>query len=194
MGMPRTMTRGRISPMPEFTFDLNPVTRIAAGAVGEPGQRTFFIQAQQGVIQVTLLAEKEQVSALATAVQQLIEQLDQRYPRSAPTEKVPLWDLELKEPLQPEFRVGQLGLGYDEESDLIVLIAQELLVDSDSEQAVVGRTARFLATRGQMLALSKYATEVVEHGRPICPLCGQPIDPGGHFCPKRNGHGQAYRV
>jgi uncharacterized repeat protein (TIGR03847 family) len=174
--------------MPEFTFDLNPVTRITAGAVGTPGRRTFFIQAQRGVLQVTLLCEKEQVAALAAALQQLLEQLDRRFPAAEPEEKIPLWDLELKEPLQPEFRVGQMGLGYDRDADLIILIAQELLVDPETDETTVGRTARFFATRGQMRALSQYAANVVERGRPICPLCGQPMDPEEHFCPKRNGH------
>jgi len=176
--------------MTEFTFDLNPVTRIAAGAVGPPGQRTFFIQAQQGVIQLTLLCEKEQVAALADAVKKLLEQLDRRYPEKEIEEKIPLWDLELKEPLEPEFRVSQIGLGYEENSNLIILIAQEGLIDPDTDQVIVGRTARLLATRGQMRAMSEYAAEVVERGRPLCTLCGQPIDPEGHFCPKRNGHGQ----
>jgi uncharacterized repeat protein (TIGR03847 family) len=178
--------------MPEFTFDLSPVTRITASALGPPGQRTFFIQAQQGVVQVTLLCEKEQVAALSTALQQLLEQLDQRYPAAEPEDKIPLWDLELKEPLQPEFRVGQMGLGYDEDAGLIVLIAQELLVDEETSETSVGRTARFLGTRSQMRALSQYAAEVVAHGRPICPLCGQPMDPEGHFCPKRNGHSHPF--
>jgi len=173
--------------MPRAIFDLNPVSAITADAVGEPGKRVFYLQARQGKRVVTLLIEKEQARALAIGIEQLLEQVEQRAPQKPSPQAPPLQsDLLLQEPLEPEFRVGQMGLGYDEERGLVVLIAQEIVAEGeDPDNAAV---ARFWATREQMRALSRHALEVVERGRPICPLCGQPIDPEGHFCPPRNGH------
>jgi uncharacterized repeat protein (TIGR03847 family) len=92
----------------------------------------------------------------------------------------------LKVPLDPVFRVGQLGLGYDRDRDLLVLVAQEIVVEGgDPEAAAV---ARFFATRSQMRALGRHGLSIVKQGRPVCGNCGQPIDPEGHFCPRSNGH------
>jgi uncharacterized repeat protein (TIGR03847 family) len=85
--------------------------------------------------------------------------------------------------MEPDFVVGQIGLGYDQEQDAIVLVVQEIQLENEEPS-----TARFWATRTQMKALSNHTIEVVDQGRPLCPLCEQPIDPDGHFCPKSNGH------
>jgi uncharacterized repeat protein (TIGR03847 family) len=177
--------------MAEVLYDLNPVTWITAGAVGHPGQRTFYIQARQGTNLVTLLAEKEQVQALAIGIEQLLDVLAAKRPEGEPaTKMLSEADLALLEPLDAVFRVGDLGLGYDEQRDLLVLVAQELLEEEEQKkrQPVI---ARFWATPAQMRALSCHAANVVAAGRPLCPLCGLPIDPAGHICPKRNGHGPA---
>ena len=166
--------------------DYNPVTRITVGAVGPPGQRVFLLQASQGTSTITLKLEKEQARTLATSTLELIEELDEKYPRSYSKLDEPLSsDLMIQEPMEPEFVVGQIGLGYDQENDVIVLVLQEIqLEDQDAS------TARFWATRAQMKALGSHTMEVVDQGRPLCPLCEQPIDPDGHFCPKSNGHEQ----
>jgi uncharacterized repeat protein (TIGR03847 family) len=89
-------------------------------------------------------------------------------------------------PVDPLFRVGELGLGYDSEDDLVVLIAREAIPeDGDPEQASV---VRFWCTRAQLRAMCSWAMELSARGRPVCPQCGEPMDPAGHFCPKRNGH------
>ena len=95
--------------------------------------------------------------------------------------------MSLLDPLTPRFRVGRLGLGYDADEDLLVIFAQELLSEEEEEtrEPAVGR---FWASREQMVALSKQAKEIAAAGRPICALCGNPIDPDGHFCPPSNGH------
>lgn len=168
---------------PEF-YDLNPVRYITADAIGPPGQRVFYLQATQEDTVITLVLEKEQVQALAISVEQMLEELEKRNPQSVgEVELISQYDLVLREPIEPIFRVGQLGLGYDEEADLLIVVAQELTDDED-EMAV----ARFWATRAQMKALSEHSLRVVESGRPICPLCNRPMDPDGHFCPRRNGH------
>ncbi|MCB0180834.1 MAG: DUF3090 family protein [Anaerolineae bacterium] len=164
--------------------DLNPVTRITIGAVGEPGQRIFLLQASQTDSNVTLKIEKEQARVLAVSTTELLDELDEKYPRSFSKVDRPLTsDLMLREPMEPEFVVGQIGLGYDQDQDMVVLVVQEIQADTEDDVA----TMRFWATRAQMKALSEHTLEVVNQGRPICPLCESPIDPEGHFCPKSNG-------
>ena len=165
--------------------DLNPVSRITIGAIGEPGQRVFLLQASQGSSSITLKIEKEQARVLASSTIELLEELDQKYPRTYTRLDKPLTsDLMLQQPVDPEFVVGQIGLGYDQEQDFVVLVVQEVQLEKGGEPA----TARFWATRAQMRALSDHTLEVVNQGRPICPLCDSPIDPDGHFCPKSNGY------
>ena len=165
--------------------DLNPVSRITIGAIGEPGQRVFLLQASQGSSSITLKIEKEQARVLASSTIELLEELDQKYPRTYTRLDKPLTsDLMLQQPVDPEFVVGQIGLGYDQEQDFVVLVVQEVQLERGGEPA----TARFWATRAQMRALSDHTLEVVNQGRPICPLWDSPIDPDGHFCPKSNGY------
>jgi uncharacterized repeat protein (TIGR03847 family) len=167
--------------------DLNPVSRITIGAVGPPGQRVFLLQASKSSSDnITLKIEKEQARVLATSTIELLEELDQKFPRPHSALDEPLSsDLMLQEPMEPEFVVGQIGLGYDQEQDMVVLVAQEIQTEEEQQEP---STARFWATRSQMRALSNHALEVVEQGRPICPLCDSPMDPDGHFCPKTNGY------
>jgi uncharacterized repeat protein (TIGR03847 family) len=176
--------------MPYQVFDLNPVTRITAGAVGEPGHRTFYIQARQDNRLVTLLCEKQQVAALSLGVEQLLEQLADKDPgRVGPQNAVLDIDMSLEEPLEPDFRAGQMGLGYDDDLNLIVLVAQELL--PEGQDPATASSARFWGTAAQMRTLARHAAEIVAAGRPLCPLCGEPMDPenlDAHFCPRRNGH------
>lgn len=172
----RTMAEANI------VFDLNPVSRVTVGAVGEPGHRTFYLQGRQGTTLVTLVAEKEQMNALSQGISELLTRLGDR--AGAPTTSE--YDLTLEEPLDPIFRVGQLGLGYDQESDLLVIVAYALPEREDAETV---DAVRFWGTRDQMRALGHHVTQVSSSGRPMCVLCGRPIDPEGHFCPRRNGHG-----
>ncbi|WP_129671203.1 DUF3090 family protein [Candidatus Chloroploca sp. Khr17] len=171
--------------MSEFTYDLDAVQRITAGAVGPRGQRVFYVQARRGARLITLAAEKEQVRALAEAISRLLDTLAEKNPRLTTSDDLFIADMSLEEPLEPEFRVAQMGLGYDAERDLVILLAQGLEDDDESEPP----TARLSASRPQMRALAIHAAQVVAAGRPICGNCGRPIDPVGHFCPQRNGHG-----
>lgn len=169
--------------MPKFTYDFDPVTRITANAVGQPGQRVFYIQARRNTQLVSLIAEKEQVSALAQAVDQLLENLAEKNPLLGSSEDMlTFYDMSLEEPIEPNFRIAQMGLGYDSDRDLVVLVMQGLQEDESDDAP----TARFSATRQQMRALSRHAFDVVAKGRKLCGNCGQPIDPSGHFCPRMN--------
>ncbi|HRJ44304.1 MAG: DUF3090 family protein [Caldilineaceae bacterium] len=180
---------------PNFTYDFESVTHIVADALGQPGRRTFFLQARQGRRTASLIMEKQQVAALAASVLQLLDELQSQHPELEPADS-PSQLPRLVEPIDPAFRVGQLGLGYDEDRDLIVVVAQALPTEEpdedDEEGGVLTKDdlprARFFATRSQMRALSEKALRAVGSGRPDCPLCGRPIDAAGHFCPRTNGH------
>jgi uncharacterized repeat protein (TIGR03847 family) len=172
--------------MPKSVIELNPITRITADAVGEPGHRIFYVQARRGQTLVSLLCEKEQVQALSVAIQQMLDELKTKYPKGANFMQLQM-DMGLEEPITPEYRIGQMGLGYDEDHDLIVLVARELVPEDVNEEDA--SVARFFCSRAQMEALGRQASEVVSRGRPVCPLCQKPIDKDlEHFCPRSNGH------
>lgn len=169
--------------------ELDPLTHLVADAVGLPGKRTFFLQAASGADQVTLLVEKEQVRRLAEALDELLAQLARDRPED-PEEVAPAagGEMVLREPLVPEFRVGQLELIYDPERDRIVLAAAELAGDDEGEVAEDVRQVHLVATRAQLRRMAEHGASVVRGGRPACPVCGNPMDPEGHVCPAMNGH------
>ncbi len=165
-------------------IELNPVSHITVGTVGPPGQRVFYLQGSRGSDVVTMIIEKQQASMLASSLETLLEDLAKKYPSEEDRESV--WtDMRLREPLEPLFRVGNMGLGYNEEVNKIIVVAYELVNEEEEEEA---NAVSLWASRSQAQALIKHAQEVVSAGRPICGNCGQPIDPDGHFCPNRNGH------
>lgn len=168
------------------SFELDPVSRITAGSVGEPGQRIFYIQARRDDVLVTLLAEKQQIQVLSTSLVQLLDTM--REAGDAPEgeeEPLPEEALELEEPLIPEWRVGPMAIEVDSDRMMIVLIAQEAVPEDSEEEPA---EARFVATPGQMRGLAEHAERVVAAGRPRCQLCGFPLEPDGHVCPAQNGH------
>jgi uncharacterized repeat protein (TIGR03847 family) len=171
--------------MPYQVFDLNPVDRLTTDAVGEPGRRVFYLQGRKGLEVVTLICEKEHVAALAMAVDNfLLSQVDEDADAVVEPDPGIEGDMSLKLPLEPLFRVGQVNLGFDQESENLVVIAYELLEEGDEAMPSI---ARFWATPAQMRAFSIHGQEVVAAGRPTCSMCGEPIDPEGHFCPRKNG-------
>ncbi len=164
-------------------FELNPATHLTVGAIGEPGQRTFYLQGRRAAQTISLIIEKEQASMLTVSFDSLLTELNEKYPVSRQTPE-PAWrDMRLQEPVAALFRVGNIGLGYNEGSDQVVLVAYEL-VDEGEEPNVVS----FWASRDQIKLLIQHIQEVVQAGRPLCGNCGRPIDAEGHFCPQRNGH------
>lgn len=176
--------------MPTFVHDLNPVQHIIADAVGEPGQRTFFLQARAAGEVVSLLLEKQEVNSLALSILQLLQDLESRYPELPPASSRD-YRTSAEPPSEPAFRVGELSIGYDESDDMMWVVAKALvlndegtIVDPEDESVPA---VRFVASRGLMRAMSEHALEVIAQGRPICPLCGRPIDRSGHFCPRSDG-------
>ncbi len=175
--------------MPRFELDINPVSHITADALGRPGQRVFYLQGwrETDPQPVTIVIEKIQLQSLAAGVDQLLAEVMQKRPDLP--EADPVYEEEkmrISPPVDPLFRAGEIGLGYDGDNDLVVIQAREIVVEGeDQENAAV---VRFWCTRSQLLQLGRWGGEVVSRGRPICPQCGQPMEPEGHFCPKKNGH------
>jgi uncharacterized repeat protein (TIGR03847 family) len=172
-------------------MDLGPVDRITADAVGEPGDRTFYIQARAGEELVTVIVEKQQVQLLAASVLELLEDV------SATGSVADESAMELEEPLFPRWRAGRLSIGFDEARELFLLEVEEFQpdpeeLDVDDPASVVPETEpesiRIWASPAQMLALSQHGAKVAARGRPTCQFCGNPIDAEGHACPAMNGH------
>lgn len=173
--------------MSPIDLELNPVDHLTADAIGQPGKRVFYLQGWQGERTVTLILEKIQLQTLAVGVEQFLAEIQEQYPQlieaSAEYSEA---RMHIQPPVDPLFRVGEIGLGFDTEQDQIVLVVRELLGENiDKDQVGV---VRFWASRAQVRALARWGMEVAGRGRPTCPQCGGPIEPEGHFCPKKNGH------
>ena len=175
--------------MPHSELDLNPVQHITVDAIGQPGERVFYIQGwrETNPQPVTIIIEKIQLQSLALGGEQMLTELAKQKPElSVPSTQYDADKMRITPPLDPLFRAGEMGLGYDADRDLIVIMVREIVVDGgDSEEAA---EVRFWCTRAQTRHLVDWSNEVIKRGRPICPQCGQPMEPEGHFCPKKNGH------
>ena len=202
--------------MPEIEFD--PVDSIAAGAVGEPGARAFYIQAEKDGQVLSVLVEKQQVAMLAERVRILLEQVASQFSGAGDDVPVPLTPDagELRGDPVPLFRAVAIGIGFEPSRQLVVLELHEQPVDDDDaddddeddgdaggdaptmgeeEDSPTfggdpedGYLARLYCTAAQARAMASRGSAAVESGRPPCPLCGGPLDPSGHLCPRLNGH------
>jgi uncharacterized repeat protein (TIGR03847 family) len=181
----------------EFAFD--PPDRFIAGTVGQPGERTFFLQATGSGRTVSVALEKLQVSALAERLDELLDEVRRRQgagsavPAGAPPQLEDVAPLEV--PVEEEFRVGTLALAWDDDDALVIIEAQSELADAAEEAADapsdIETDADMLRVRispAVARAFAKRALRVVAAGRPPCPLCGNPLDAEGHICPRQNGH------
>ncbi len=155
--------------MANVEIELNPVDFITVGTVGPKGKRLFHLQAGRGPQIVSLTIEKEQARALAEAVNELLDDLAKQHGDALSSDSVELasYNMDLREPIDPQFRVAQMGLGYDEDHDLIVLVAQELIVAEEGQDPDLMHPSvvRFWGSRKQMRALSMHTMEVVRQGR-----------------------------
>jgi len=173
--------------MPPIEIDVDPCDHLTADAIGNPGQRVFYLQAYQDTRTITIIIEKAQLLSLAIGIEQFLSQLATQNPdlddaSGDYVERV----MRISPPVDPLFRAAEIGLGYDKERDRVVIFTKELLgEDADPESA---SQVRFWATRTQLRQLARWGQEVASRGRPTCPQCGQPEEPEGHFCPKKNGH------
>src|SRR3954447_17662941 len=187
-------------------FEFDPPDRFVAGTVGQPGERTFFLQATSGPRTVSVALEKVQVAALAEKLEELLDEVrrrqggDSAVPPLAPPEFEDV--APLTAPVEEEFRAGTLALAWDDDTDSVLVEAQSLEAESLEAESLEGQeseepaettefTGDLLRVRlspGAARAFAKRALRVVAAGRPPCPLCGNPLDPSGHVCPRQNGH------
>lgn len=182
--------------MPRNVFDFDPPDRFVAGTVGQPGERTFYLQASGGGRTVSVALEKAQVAVLAERLEELLETARRSgadVPSSAPRELEDTAPLDA--PVEEEFRVGTMGLAWDGEAGRVVVEALAQVDAPEAEQveplsdAEEGPDAlRIHLTAAGARAFVVRAQRVVAAGRPPCPLCGLPLDPEGHICPRQNGH------
>lgn len=199
------------------SFELPEADWATVGTVGEPGHRTFYLQARQGGQLVTLKLEKQQVAAMSQFLAEILSDL--------PVPDDPAGDsTDLVEPVLPEWAVGALQLAYDPSADRIVILAEEFGAadDEDIDDDIEGSEAveagpddpeggmddpdlgpvsaglaageeqavgRIGISRAHAANMARRGWELVGAGRPTCTLCGHPIDPEGHSCPRTNGHG-----
>jgi uncharacterized repeat protein (TIGR03847 family) len=184
------------------SFELPDVEWVTVGTVGPPGQRTFYLQARQDDQMITLKLEKQQVAAIAQFLGEILSDLP--VPDPLPDDEL----LALSEPVLAEWVVGGLQLAYDSTADRIIMLAEEIGEDTeaevenpgteqiggeeiraepggDAEERGVGRLS---LTRTQAATIVRRGWDLVNAGRPTCGLCGHPIDPEGHSCPRTNGH------
>ena len=183
-------------------YDYGLPDRFVAGTVGAPGNRTFFLQARDGTRIVSVALEKVQVAVLAQRLGDLLEELERRGIEGTTEQPGLVGDTAaMDEPINEAFRVGTLSLGWDTTDEMIVLEARELVeVDEEDEEAEEDEAfvddededgpdlLRVRITAAYAQEFIARAMRLVAAGRPPCPLCGQPLDPQGHLCPRRNGH------
>ena len=187
--------------MTRRVYSFDSPDRFVCGAVGQPGQRTFYLQATKGGQVVSVGLEKAQVAVLAERLASLLLAL--RQGGVAIGEETPPGTPELVEPVVEQFRVGTLTLGWDGDRERVVIEARELVEADDDEDEPEEEDEPVLVasdlTEGpdlvrvqleprEALAFASGALAVVQAGRPPCPQCGAPLDPIGHFCPRRNGY------
>jgi len=172
--------------MSNTEIELNPIDFITVGTVGPKGRRQFNLQAGQNTQIITLTLEKEQARRLAEAIRDMLDELEnQGHGSEEPIFNIKKWDMTLRDPIEPQFRVSQMGLGFDELQDKIILVAQELVVSEDDEEilgiidgdddidGIKPSVVRFWGTKAQYRVLSEHTFSVIDQGRAD---------------PKQNGH------
>ncbi len=170
--------------------------RFVAGTVGEPGERTFYLQATEDLRTVSVQLEKQQVSVLAERVGALLDEVQRRFdaelPEETPEDLVDTDPLEV--PVEEEFRVGTMGLGWDAETQAVVVELLAVTEEEIDESVVLDDTeegpdaVRVFLSPERARAFAERAERVINAGRKPCPLCAEPLDPEGHICPRQNGY------
>jgi uncharacterized repeat protein (TIGR03847 family) len=185
-------------------FDYDPPDRFVAGTVGEPGQRTFFLQARAAGRLTSVALEKQQVAILAERVEELLDEVVRRSGGTAPVPAIAPADqvdnAPLDAPIEEDFRVASMSLTWDGEREVVLIECREIAEDDgeaeeegddpivEDEEPVAGSILRVAITGVQARVFAHRATAVVAQGRPPCPFCGNPLDPEGHICPRANGY------
>jgi uncharacterized repeat protein (TIGR03847 family) len=180
--------------MPIYSYD--PPERFVAGTVGQPGERTFYLQARLGSRTTSVALEKGQVSQLALKLDELLDEVAPGVadePATQAGSPIGADDGPLELPLTEDFRVGAITLAWDHDGERVIIEAQE---ESDEPLEPLAEdipedgpgVLRVRITAEAARAFSRRAIQVVRQGRPPCPLCGLPLEASGHVCPRQNGH------
>jgi uncharacterized repeat protein (TIGR03847 family) len=183
-------------------FDHDEPDRFTTGTVGEPGQRTFFLQARTGVRVTSVALEKQQVAVLAERVEELLDEVVRRsggtapVPAIAPADQIDNAPLDV--PIEEDFRVASMSLTWDGDRELVIIECREVAEPDDDEDEETDDALALTPPEGSMLRVAisgvqarvfaHRAAAVVAQGRPPCPFCGNPLDPQGHICPRANGY------
>jgi len=190
--------------MPPVVHRFDPPERFVAGTVGEPGQRTFFLQARAGMRVTSVALEKQQVQILGERIDELLDELmatddvTSVIPAITPVDQVDTGPLE--QPIVEEFRAGTITLSWDAEDERVVVEVfpvveivvpieadEDDLVDLPIDEPEPDELFVVRLTPGQARVFATRAASVVSAGRPACQFCGGPVDPAGHLCPRANG-------
>ncbi len=168
------------------SFEINDPTLFTTGAVGPPGQRVFYLQVADDEQVVTLRLEKQQVVALCDHLEAMMADLPV-------VGAGPGHGGDLREPTEEAWIVGALGVAYEHADDRILIVAEEMVVGDDDDEDLglfgsepQGATARFRVPRSMVAEFITLGLDVASSGRPLCDLCGNPMDPQGHPCPRLN--------
>lgn len=169
--------------------------RFVAGTVGQPGDRTFYLQAVHQTRIISVMLEKQQVQILAERIGALLEEINRRFGTPIPPESDEVNDLSpLVMPVDAEFRVGTMGLGWDAESEAVVVELLAITEGEFDESVVLDDTdegpdaVRVFLSTGAAREFAARSSRVISAGRPPCPLCGAPLDSAGHLCVRTNGY------
>ena len=190
--------------MPPVVHRFDPPERFVVGTVGEPGQRTFFLQAREGLRVISVALEKQQVQILGERIDELLDELMAAggvasvIPAITPVEQIDTGPLE--QPIVEEFRAGTITLSWDAADERIVVEVfpvveivvpieadEDDLVDLPIDEPEPEELFVVRLTPAQARVFATRAASVVSAGRPACQFCGGPVDPGGHLCPRANG-------
>lgn len=163
-------------------MELSAPEHVTADFIGEPGERTFYVQASERGELVSILVEKEQVASLADVLRRLLAEVDAEPPSA--------WDIasmRLREPIVSRWRGGEVAVGIDPQLGRFVIEVDEFVPDDDREPERV----RIWLDEDRAAVLAAHAEWAVQQGRPPCRICGLPVDPDGHLCPRTNGDPRA---
>lgn len=180
--------------MAKIVITYDPVERFVVGTVGEPGDRSFFLQARHGERLTSVLLEKAQVVAIVERLDLLLHELKRVQPNLVIV-SLPRDDEPLETPITEEFRVGLISLAWMSDRDLVSIELQATYDQEENDGNLFIEdpengpdTLHVMLTSAQTEAFIKRATRVINAGRPPCPFCGLPLDPRGHVCPRANGY------
>ena len=180
----------------------DPPERFVAGTVGEPGARTFFLQARTGVRVTSVALEKQQVAALAERIDELLDEVMATDTSTVVPAVAPLGledSAPLEQPIEEEFRAGTMTLSWDPADERVVIevfpITDAAIVsaedadelDDDFVEPEADELLLVRITASAARSFVQRTEQVLEAGRPGCPFCGNPIDPDGHLCVRANG-------